>query len=183
MECPATRPLSQPESHKQGSACAGSASISKDRQDAKRKADTIVDLSATKKALMWQLFCMQHPNAAQMLAGGLQRPGMAGSDVVSTGGSRCGSRIPPAGPDGGLPPMGAAAQSMIDALRPAALAAWKPGMTLQEVAAAKLEGADSTKPMTASTGRANWVGKDSYDGVPDPGAAAVALVLEAAAKD
>ena len=42
--------------------------------------------------------------------------------------------------------------------------------------------ADATKTMTASAGRANWVGKDSYDGVPDPGAAAVALVLEAAAK-
>ena len=73
-------------------------------------------------------------------------------------------------------------RTMIDALRPAA-AAWKAGKTLQEVAAAAREGADATKTMTASAGRANWVGKDSYDGVPDPGAAAVALVLEAAAKD
>jgi triose/dihydroxyacetone kinase / FAD-AMP lyase (cyclizing) len=72
-------------------------------------------------------------------------------------------------------------RTMIDALRPAA-AAWKAGKALSDVAAAAREGADATKAMTASAGRANWVGKDNYEGVPDPGAAAVAVVLEAAAK-
>ena len=50
------------------------------------------------------------------------------------------------------------------------------------VAAAAQQGADATKSMAASAGRANWVGESSYQGVPDPGAAAVAIALEAAAK-
>ena len=72
-------------------------------------------------------------------------------------------------------------RTMIDALRPAA-AAWKAGQSMAAVAAAAQQGADATKSMAASAGRANWVGESSYQGVPDPGAAAVAIALEAAAK-
>jgi dihydroxyacetone kinase len=49
------------------------------------------------------------------------------------------------------------------------------------VAAAAQEGAEATKAMTAAAGRANWVGHESYAGVPDPGAAAVAVALQGAA--
>ena len=72
-------------------------------------------------------------------------------------------------------------RTMIDALRPA-VGALSSGASLTNVAAAARKGADSTASMTASAGRANWVGKESYQGVPDPGAAAVAIVLEAMAK-
>lgn len=72
-------------------------------------------------------------------------------------------------------------RTMIDALRPA-IGALTSGATLAAVAAAARGGADSTVSMTASAGRANWVGQESYQGVPDPGAAAVAIVLEAMAK-
>ena len=68
-------------------------------------------------------------------------------------------------------------RTMLDALLPAkrALAAggWK------EAAEAAAAGAEATKTMVALAGRANYVDAKVYDGVPDPGAKAVAAALGA----
>jgi len=104
--------------------------------------------------------------AARSIAQGKALPAalLAGVDAIEFyGGASVGSR------------------TMIDALRPA-VAALDSGAPLAEVAFAARKGADSTMTMTASAGRANWVGQESYQGMPDPGAAAVAIVLEAMAK-
>ena len=68
-------------------------------------------------------------------------------------------------------------RTMLDALLPAkrALAAggWK------EAAEAAAAGAEATKTMVALAGRANYVEAQAYNGVPDPGAKAVAAALGA----
>lgn len=71
-------------------------------------------------------------------------------------------------------------RTMVDALAPALSA-----LTLGDVAAAAraaAEGAESTKAMRkAKAGRASYVGEKDLEGVPDPGAVAVANVFEVAA--
>ena len=71
------------------------------------------------------------------------------------------------------------ARTMCDALIPSsqALAATN---DLKEAASKAREGADSTAKMTsASAGRSNYLSEESLTGTPDPGAVAVAIVLEA----
>jgi triose/dihydroxyacetone kinase / FAD-AMP lyase (cyclizing) len=85
----------------------------------------------------------------------------AGVDAVSLyGGAHVGSR------------------TMLDALVPAAntLSGTK---DLKQAAQKAREGADGTAQMkTASAGRSNYLSEDTLDGTPDPGAIAVAIVLE-----
>ncbi len=71
-------------------------------------------------------------------------------------------------------------RTMIDALAPA-LAALASG-TVAEAAKAAMAGAESTKTMKkAKAGRASYVGEKDLEGVPDPGAVAVAGAFEVAA--
>lgn len=71
-------------------------------------------------------------------------------------------------------------RTMVDALDPA-LRALAIG-SLAEAARSARAGADATKTMTkAKAGRAAYVGERDLDGVPDPGAEAVAAVFEALA--
>jgi triose/dihydroxyacetone kinase / FAD-AMP lyase (cyclizing) len=88
----------------------------------------------------------------------------AGVDAVSLyGGAQVGSR------------------TMLDALVPAA-AALVTSNSLAEAASEAKKGADSTAKMTqASAGRSNYLSEESLAGTPDPGAVAVAIVLEAMA--
>jgi len=73
------------------------------------------------------------------------------------------------------------ARTMLDAMVPAAASLLESGLAAA-IASAK-EGADSTAAMeVASAGRSNYVGKETLVGTPDPGAVAVALVLEAVGK-
>jgi ATP-dependent dihydroxyacetone kinase len=68
-------------------------------------------------------------------------------------------------------------RTLVDALAPA-LEAWPQGVG--PAARAARDGADSTAGMTtAQAGRASYVREEVLEGVPDPGAEAVALVLEA----
>jgi dihydroxyacetone kinase len=68
---------------------------------------------------------------------------------------------------------------MLDALVPAAVELLSSG-SLVEAAAKARAGADSTATMTsASAGRSNYLSETTLDGTPDPGAIAVAIVLEA----
>jgi hypothetical protein len=54
---------------------------------------------------------------------------------------------------------------------------------LVEAANRAREGANSTASMkTASAGRSNYLNAETLEGTPDPGAVAVAIVLEALAK-
>jgi len=70
------------------------------------------------------------------------------------------------------------ARTMLDALVPAAASS-----TLPDAAAAARVGADSTASMkVASAGRSNYLSEETLEGTPDPGAVAVAIVLEALAK-
>jgi dihydroxyacetone kinase len=74
------------------------------------------------------------------------------------------------------------ARTMLDALVPAA-AVLVESNSIQEAALKARAGADSTAAMkTASAGRSNYLSESTLDGTPDPGAEAVALVLEALAK-
>jgi dihydroxyacetone kinase len=86
----------------------------------------------------------------------------AGVDAISLyGGATVGSR------------------TMLDALVPAATAMQSSGDLASAASKAK-EGADSTAKMkTASAGRSNYLSEETLDGTPDPGAVAVAIVLEA----
>lgn len=71
------------------------------------------------------------------------------------------------------------ARTMLDALVPAAVELLSSG-SLVEAAAKARAGADSTATMTsASAGRSNYLSETTLDGTPDPGAIAVAIVLEA----
>jgi dihydroxyacetone kinase len=95
----------------------------------------------------------------------------AGCDAMSRyGGARTGHR------------------TMLDALLPAAeaMAAAVPsgsmGGLLRAAADAAAKGAEATKTMVAGAGRATYVPAESLDQVPDPGAMAVAMWLEAVAK-
>lgn len=68
-------------------------------------------------------------------------------------------------------------RTLVDALDPfvKALAA---GKSLEEAARAAKEGAEGTKGMNASLGRAVYVDSAGYDRVPDPGAVGVAKLVE-----
>ncbi|MCF3640833.1 dihydroxyacetone kinase subunit DhaK [Rhizobium sp. TRM95111] len=71
-------------------------------------------------------------------------------------------------------------RTMVDALEPALDALAADGVAA--AAAAARAGADATRGMTrARAGRAAYVGESNLDGVPDPGAEAVASVFEAVA--
>lgn len=70
-------------------------------------------------------------------------------------------------------------RTMVDALAPAA-DALRGGATPAEAAAAARAGAEATADTTAQLGRSSYIG-DRALGVPDPGAVAVAILLEAAA--
>ena len=71
-------------------------------------------------------------------------------------------------------------KTMVDAISPAVDALAAPGATLRDAAAAAVQGAASTAPIIAKRGRASYVGEASR-GVLDPGAVAMALVIELAA--
>lgn len=70
-------------------------------------------------------------------------------------------------------------RTMVDALAPAA-DVLRDGATLADAAAAARAGAEATADTTAQLGRSSYIG-DRALGVPDPGAIAVAILLEAAA--
>ena len=80
-------------------------------------------------------------------------------------------------------------KTMVDALEPAALAARRAAdggaasvaEALRAAADAAREGAETTEPMTATKGRASYLGARSAGHV-DPGAASTHLLLEAAAR-
>lgn len=72
-------------------------------------------------------------------------------------------------------------RTMLDALVPAATA-WQSSTTTDVARAAQAArtGADDTASMdVASAGRSNYLNAESLQGTPDPGAVAVAIVLEA----
>ena len=70
---------------------------------------------------------------------------------------------------------------MLDAMVPAAQV-WKEGNSLAQASQSARKGADETARMgTASAGRSNYLSEQSLQGTPDPGAIAVAIVLEACA--
>jgi dihydroxyacetone kinase-like protein len=71
-------------------------------------------------------------------------------------------------------------KTMVDAISPAVDALAAPGGTLPDAAAAAVEGAESTASIIAARGRASYVGEASR-GVLDPGAVAMALVIQLAA--
>lgn len=71
-------------------------------------------------------------------------------------------------------------KTMVDAISPAVDALGAPGGSLRDAAEAAVRGARSTAPIIARRGRASYVGEASL-GVLDPGAVAIALVIEAAA--
>ena len=73
-------------------------------------------------------------------------------------------------------------RTMLDALVPAA-AALVTSNNLSEGAVKARVGADGTAAMkVASAGRSNYLSEQTLDGTPDPGAIAVAIILEALAK-
>ncbi|KAL9182824.1 hypothetical protein ACHAXT_004103 [Thalassiosira profunda] len=74
-------------------------------------------------------------------------------------------------------------RTMLDALFPASFAmSIESGATVNEAAAAARKGADATAAMDhAEAGRSNYLSKEVLMGTPDPGAVAVAVVLEAMA--
>lgn len=75
-------------------------------------------------------------------------------------------------------------KTMVDALAPAAEATRGPSdeapAYLERIAAAAVEGAESTRDIVARRGRASYVG-EAARGVLDPGAAALAVVFQSAA--
>ena len=97
-------------------------------------------------------------------AGAFSRAFRAGTDaIIRLGGAAAGDR------------------TMVDALLPAAEALDRDGATLADAAAAARRGADATSTMPPRRGRSSYIGERAL-GHPDPGAVAVALLLEAAAK-
>lgn len=73
-------------------------------------------------------------------------------------------------------------RTMLDALMPA-VAALERGAGLDEAALAARQGADATATMTkAHAGRSSYLAERELRGVADPGAAAIAIVFEAAAQ-
>jgi len=71
------------------------------------------------------------------------------------------------------------ARTMLDALVPAATSLVANG-DLSEAAKKAQEGAESTAKMkSASAGRSNYLNAETLEGTPDPGAVAVAVVLDA----
>ena len=73
------------------------------------------------------------------------------------------------------------ARTMLDALVPAVAELEESG-SLKEAASKARSGADATATMkTASAGRSNYLSETTLSGTPDPGAIAVAVVLEALA--
>jgi dihydroxyacetone kinase len=74
-------------------------------------------------------------------------------------------------------------RTMLDALIPAVTVLEAGGDTRAAASAAR-RGADATAAMSrANAGRSSYVREESLRGVPDPGAVAVAAVLEALAAD
>mmetsp|Transcript_36837 Transcript_36837/g.96503 ORF Transcript_36837/g.96503 Transcript_36837/m.96503 type:complete len:87 (-) Transcript_36837:542-802(-) len=71
-------------------------------------------------------------------------------------------------------------RTMLDALIPAAKAAASGGWN--DAAAAAARGAEATKDMESLAGRSNYVPREQYIGMPDPGASAVATLLAAGVK-
>ena len=72
-------------------------------------------------------------------------------------------------------------RTMLDALVPAA-ATWQSSANIAQAAQVARTGADGTASMeVASAGRSNYLNAESLQGTPDPGAIAVAIVLEACA--
>uniref|UniRef100_A0A7S1FU79 Dihydroxyacetone kinase n=2 Tax=Corethron hystrix TaxID=216773 RepID=A0A7S1FU79_9STRA len=72
-------------------------------------------------------------------------------------------------------------RTMVDALQPAAEVA-KEGGSAQEMAAAAEKGAEATAHIQkALAGRSNYIREGGLDGIPDPGAKAVAAILTAIA--
>lgn len=70
-------------------------------------------------------------------------------------------------------------RTMLDALYPA-VKTLKSGNNLEAAAEASMTGANGTAEMgSASAGRSNYLSEDALTGTPDPGAVAVALVLNA----
>ncbi|MHA6313998.1 dihydroxyacetone kinase subunit DhaK [Pantoea sp. S-LA4] len=70
-------------------------------------------------------------------------------------------------------------RTLIDALQPA-IEAMMAGKSLAEVAAAAQQGSDATATMgQAKAGRSSYLNSDNLNGVPDPGAVAVARVFAA----
>mmetsp|Transcript_5846 Transcript_5846/g.11434 ORF Transcript_5846/g.11434 Transcript_5846/m.11434 type:complete len:592 (-) Transcript_5846:165-1940(-) len=70
-------------------------------------------------------------------------------------------------------------RTMLDAMVPAAQV-WKEMNSLEQAAETARRGADGTAQMgAASAGRSNYLSQESLQGTPDPGAIAVAIVLEA----
>ena len=70
-------------------------------------------------------------------------------------------------------------RTMLDAMVPGAIA-WNESNSVEQAANEARKGADRTATMgTASAGRSNYVSQESLQGTPDPGAVAVAIVLEA----
>jgi dihydroxyacetone kinase len=70
-------------------------------------------------------------------------------------------------------------RTMIDALLPASrTAAVEGGGGIADIAKSARDGAEATRSMVAKAGRANYVPFQKMEGVPDPGAVAVAIILE-----
>ncbi|GMI19052.1 hypothetical protein TeGR_g11604 [Tetraparma gracilis] len=135
-------------------------------------ADTVSAAMGGTSGALFEIFCRSaalHLRAAQAggaapvtgaaLAGAL----CAGADAVrAAGGARVGYR------------------TMVDALEPAAAAA-RAGGSPGDAARAAREGAESTREMRALAGRSNYVPFERVKGIPDPGAVAVAIIIEAIA--
>ena len=71
-------------------------------------------------------------------------------------------------------------RTMLDALLPA-VAALAAGGALADAAARAADGADATQAMVAMAGRSNYVPAEKLATVPDPGAKAVAIAMQAVA--
>jgi triose/dihydroxyacetone kinase / FAD-AMP lyase (cyclizing) len=76
---------------------------------------------------------------------------------------------------------GVGSRTMLDALVPASLELETSG-NVEAMAVKARQGADSTATMAlASAGRSNYLSSDTLMGTPDPGAVAVAIVMESVA--
>ncbi len=64
----------------------------------------------------------------------------------------------------------------------AILAGKSAGEAVRLAAVASKEGAEETKKMTAGAGRSSYIPEDETRGIPDPGAMAVSLWMEAIAE-
>lgn len=70
-------------------------------------------------------------------------------------------------------------RTMLDAFVPA-IESLKSGQSLEMAATAAVAGMAATKTMQSLAGRANYVSQDKMNGIPDPGAFAVASAFEVA---